>query len=155
LLQISHRNIETKICTRINILTQLFWKTVPEKIQCGKTGAAREVFIIQQFFSTTGCQTGLPTNWKNSPALLPIPASTRLTSVWLSDPQCQPLLDCVSLGPLCVTHAGEVNDCAVSWWLCVYLECPTSASPASVLISSGWSRLSVLYLLPPDCSPDH
>jgi len=46
----------------MHALTQLFWTNVPGKTQCGKTGAAREDFIIQQFSSTTGCQTGLHTN---------------------------------------------------------------------------------------------
>jgi len=44
----------------MHTLTQLFWTNVLRKTQCGKTGAAGEDFIIQQFSSTTGCQTGLP-----------------------------------------------------------------------------------------------
>ena len=136
-------------------MTQIFWTIVPEKTQCGKTGVAREDFIIQQFFNTTRCQTGLPIERNNSPTLLPIPLSARMTFAWLSNPLHHPFLDRVSPRPLCFTHAGPTSDLAVFYCLCVCLKIPASASPASVLISSGWYRLYSPYLLPPDCSPYH
>ena len=110
-----------------------FGQSVTEKIQCGKTDAAREDFIIQQFFSTIGCQTGLPNKEKilqHCPSLsislddlcvAPRPSTSTPASLhhhWAS---------------LCHPHRPS-SDCAVCN-IDVCLRGSASASPTSVLFS--------------------